>query len=100
EAETETALPRGTTISLAMGARKLGRLAFVEGLGLIAIGYVIARIAGRHSDIFDLGIVVTLAGAGIWLIGLFSTENGAPAKPDHLADGNENRAVDPAASTP
>jgi hypothetical protein len=88
EAETETAPPRG----LAMGARKLGRLAFVEGLGLIAIGYVIARIAGRHSDIFDLGIVVTLAGAGIWLIGFFSTENGAPAKPNHLADGNERTA--------
>ena len=82
EAETETAPPRGTTPSLATGVRRLGRLAFAGGLGLIAIGYVIARIAGRHSDIFDLGIVVTLAGVGGWLIGFFSTEDGAPGKPD------------------
>jgi hypothetical protein len=50
--------------------KRLGARAIVWGSGLIALGWVVGLVLGRLSDIMGMGVVMAVAGAGLWGIAL------------------------------
>ena len=53
--------------------KKFGLLAIGEGLAFIGLGWLIQRLAGRPSDIFHLGVFISIVGFGVFLIGVFGS---------------------------
>jgi hypothetical protein len=62
--------------------KRLGARAIMWGSGLIALGWIVGLCLGRHSDIMDMGVVMAVAGAGLWGIALTFLVKEEEVKPD------------------
>jgi hypothetical protein len=72
------------------------RLAFYEGLILIAVGLASGPILGRLSDILALGVILTAASAGLWgLLATFKSPSAGPADDSQVKQlGTQNSGTD------